>query len=143
VTGDPPYRVVVIGAGFAGTGMGVALRQAGISDFLIVDKAGDLGGTWRDNTYPGLCCDVPCNLRWLTVRPEVQAQFNAWVRSASATSVWETGCHNWYTTASGRNTSNWPVHTFIYRHRVRRFDLSQYTVMPEHVPAPAPVAGAR
>ena len=36
MTGDPPYRVVVIGAGFAGIGMGVALRQAGINDFLIV-----------------------------------------------------------------------------------------------------------
>ena len=75
-------------------------------------------------------------LRWLTVRPEVQAEFDAWVRSASATSVWETGCHNWYTTASGRNTSNWPVHTFIYRHRVRHFDLSQYTVMPARTSAP-------
>ena len=45
MTGDPPYRVVVIGAGFAGIGMGVALQQAGINDFLVVDKAGDLGGT--------------------------------------------------------------------------------------------------
>ena len=81
-------------------------------------------------------------LQWLTVRPEVQAEFNAWMRSASATSVWETGCHNWYTTASGRNTSNWPVYTFIYRHRVRHFDLSQYTVMPERTYAPEPAAGA-
>ena len=70
MTGDPPYRVVVIGAGFAGIGMGVALRQAGISDFLIVDKAGGIGGTWRDNTYPGLCCDVPCNLYSYSVMPE-------------------------------------------------------------------------
>ena len=80
-------------------------------------------------------------LRWLTVRPEVQAEFDAWMRSTSATSVWETGCHNWYTTASGRNTSNWPVYTFIYRHRVRHFDLSQYTVMPERAYAPEPAAG--
>ena len=45
--------------------------------------------------------------------------------------MWETGCHNWYTTAFGRNTNNWPDHTFVYRHRVRRFDLAAYQVMPE------------
>ncbi len=76
-------------------------------------------------------------LGWLDVRPEVQAEFNAWVRAASHTSVWETGCHNWYTTG-GRNISNWPVHTFMYRHRVRHFELSDYTVMPERIAAPAP-----
>lgn len=59
MTEDSLYRVVVIGAGFGGIGMGVALKQAGIDDFLIVDQADDLGGTWRDNTYPGLCCGVP------------------------------------------------------------------------------------
>jgi hypothetical protein len=62
--------------------------------------------------------------------PEVQDAFNAWVQSASRTSVWETGCHNWYTTASGRNTNNWPTQTFMYRYRVRRFDLAAYRVMP-------------
>jgi cation diffusion facilitator CzcD-associated flavoprotein CzcO len=70
-------------------------------------------------------------LDWLDVRPEVQRAFNAWVETASHTSVWETGCHNWYTTASGRNTNNWPDHTFLYRYRVRRFDLAQYRVMPK------------
>jgi hypothetical protein len=63
---------------------------------------------------------------WLDVRPEVQRAFNAWVQRASRTSVWESGCHSWYTTATGRNTNNWPDHTFRYRHRVRRFDLPSY-----------------
>jgi cation diffusion facilitator CzcD-associated flavoprotein CzcO len=71
------------------------------------------------------------NLAWLDVRPDVQDTFNSWVQSASRTSVWETGCHNWYTTASGRNTNNWPDHTFLYRYRVRRFDLGAYRAMPE------------
>ena len=44
--------------------------------------------------------------------------------------MWETGCHNWYTTASGRNTNNWPAQTFMYRYQVRRFDLAAYRVMP-------------
>jgi len=70
-------------------------------------------------------------LTWLDVRPEVQDAFNAWVQRASRTSVWESGCHSWYTTASGRNTNNWPDHTFLYRYRVRRFDLAAYQVMPK------------
>ena len=53
-----PYPVVVIGAGFGGIGMEIALKQAGIEDFVVVDRADDLGGTWRDNSYPGLACDV-------------------------------------------------------------------------------------
>jgi 2-polyprenyl-6-methoxyphenol hydroxylase-like FAD-dependent oxidoreductase len=57
-----PYRVVVIGAGFGGIGMAIALKQAGIEDFVVVDRADDLGGTWRDNSYPGLTCDVPSHL---------------------------------------------------------------------------------
>jgi cation diffusion facilitator CzcD-associated flavoprotein CzcO len=69
-------------------------------------------------------------LAWLDVRPDVQDRFTSWVAAASRKSVWETGCHSWYTTASGRNTNNWPDHTFLYRHRVRRFDVAAYRVMP-------------
>ena len=75
-------------------------------------------------------------LGWIDVRPEVQQAFNAWVTASSRTSVWESGCHSWYTTASGRNTNNWPDLTFLYRHRVRRFDLGRYRAMPKP-PAPA------
>ncbi|HET9895959.1 MAG TPA: NAD(P)/FAD-dependent oxidoreductase [Streptosporangiaceae bacterium] len=74
-------------------------------------------------------------LDWLDVRPEVQRQFNTWVQRASRKSVWESGCSSWYTTASGRNTNNWPDHTFLYRYRVRHFDLSKYRVMPKRVAA--------
>jgi cation diffusion facilitator CzcD-associated flavoprotein CzcO len=69
-------------------------------------------------------------LAWLDVRPDVQDRFTSWVNSASGSSVWETGCHSWYTTSTGRNTNNWPDHTFLYRYRVRRFELSAYRVMP-------------
>jgi cation diffusion facilitator CzcD-associated flavoprotein CzcO len=59
-----PARVdiVVIGSGFSGLGMGAALKRAGREDFVILEKAGDLGGTWRDNTYPGCACDIPSHL---------------------------------------------------------------------------------
>jgi cation diffusion facilitator CzcD-associated flavoprotein CzcO len=68
-------------------------------------------------------------LAWLDVRPDVQEKFNTWVQSASRTSVWETGCHSWYT-VGGRNINNWPDYTFLYRYRVRRFDLAAYRFMP-------------
>jgi hypothetical protein len=79
-------------------------------------------------------------LDWLDVRPEVQREFTAWVDAASRTSVWESGCHSWYTTPDGRNTNNWPDHTFLYRHRVRRFDVASYRVMPKRPATDVPTA---
>jgi cation diffusion facilitator CzcD-associated flavoprotein CzcO len=80
-------------------------------------------------------------LAWLDVRRDVQDSFNDWVQSASRSSVWETGCHSWYTNASGRNINNWPDHTFMYRYRVRHFDLAAYRAMPRQ-PVTAGVGAA-
>ena len=55
-------RVVVIGAGFGGLGVAHALRQAGVTDVTILERADQVGGVWRDNTYPGAACDVPSPL---------------------------------------------------------------------------------
>jgi len=52
-------EVAILGAGFGGIGMAVRLRQSGLADFTIYEKADGVGGTWRDNTYPGAACDVP------------------------------------------------------------------------------------
>jgi cation diffusion facilitator CzcD-associated flavoprotein CzcO len=52
-------RIAIIGAGHSGICMGMKLKQAGIEDFVILEKAPSLGGTWRDNTYPGASCDAP------------------------------------------------------------------------------------
>lgn len=54
--------VAILGAGFAGICMAIKLRAAGRHDFTIFEKAASLGGTWRDNTYPGCACDVPSHL---------------------------------------------------------------------------------
>jgi cation diffusion facilitator CzcD-associated flavoprotein CzcO len=54
--------VIVIGAGMAGIAAAVKLRAAGFDDFVVYEKADRLGGTWRDNTYPGVGCDVPSHL---------------------------------------------------------------------------------
>ncbi|MFH9552781.1 flavin-containing monooxygenase [Streptomyces sp. NPDC017435] len=56
------FEVIVVGAGISGVGAGARLREAGIRDFLIIEAAGDFGGTWRANTYPGCQCDVPSRL---------------------------------------------------------------------------------
>ena len=61
--------VVVIGSGFSGICMGIKLKQAGRHDFVILEKASDIGGTWRDNTYPGCACDVPSHLYSFSFEP--------------------------------------------------------------------------
>ena len=58
-TSAPDHEVAIIGAGFSGLGMASALRRAGIDDFVILERADDIGGTWRDNTYPGIGVDIP------------------------------------------------------------------------------------
>jgi cation diffusion facilitator CzcD-associated flavoprotein CzcO len=62
-------RALIIGTGFSGLGMGIALQRQGV-DFLILEKADDIGGTWRDNTYPGCACDVPSHLYSFSFEPK-------------------------------------------------------------------------
>jgi len=64
-----PLKVVIIGCGFAGIGMAVALRKAGVTDFIILEKQQDVGGVWRDNSYPGAACDVPSHLYSFSFEP--------------------------------------------------------------------------
>jgi len=68
--GSATPRVAIIGSGFGGLGLGARLRQAGIETFTIFEKADDVGGTWRDNTYPGAACDVPSHLYSLSFAPK-------------------------------------------------------------------------
>jgi cation diffusion facilitator CzcD-associated flavoprotein CzcO len=62
-------RVLVVGTGFGGIGMGVALKQAGFRNLTIVSKAGGIGGVWWDNRYPGAACDVPSSLYSFSFEP--------------------------------------------------------------------------
>lgn len=66
---DTVLEALVIGAGFGGICMAAALRRAGVEDFLVLEKASDLGGVWRDNTYPGAACDVPSHLYSFSFAP--------------------------------------------------------------------------
>ncbi|HEY4007380.1 MAG TPA: FAD-dependent oxidoreductase, partial [Pseudonocardia sp.] len=54
-----PHAALVIGAGFAGLGAAIRLRQAGVEDVVVLERGSEVGGTWRDNTYPGAACDIP------------------------------------------------------------------------------------
>jgi cation diffusion facilitator CzcD-associated flavoprotein CzcO len=65
------HRVLIIGTGFGGLGMAIQLQKAGIEDFLLLEKAGDIGGTWRDNSYPGAACDVPSHLYSFSFEPKL------------------------------------------------------------------------
>ena len=71
-------RVAIIGTGFGGLGAAIRLRQAGRTDFVILERADAVGGTWRDNTYPGCACDVPSHLYSFSFAPNP-----AWSRSFS------------------------------------------------------------
>jgi cation diffusion facilitator CzcD-associated flavoprotein CzcO len=62
-------RALIIGTGFSGLGMGIELQQRGI-DFLILEKADEIGGTWRDNTYPGCACDIPSHMYSFSFEPK-------------------------------------------------------------------------
>ncbi|MEA2233947.1 MAG: hypothetical protein QOD83_3763 [Solirubrobacteraceae bacterium] len=58
----PHVKIAIIGTGFAGLGLAVRFKEAGIEDFVILERAEDVGGTWEANTYPGCQCDIPSHL---------------------------------------------------------------------------------
>ncbi|GFG76671.1 flavin-containing monooxygenase [Mycobacterium botniense] len=62
-------RALIIGTGFSGLGMAIALQRQGV-DFLILEKADEVGGTWRDNSYPGCACDIPSHLYSFSFEPK-------------------------------------------------------------------------
>jgi cation diffusion facilitator CzcD-associated flavoprotein CzcO len=63
-------RVGIVGAGFAGLGMAAQLVRHGRDDFLIVERASEVGGTWRDNSYPGAACDIRSDLYSFSFAPK-------------------------------------------------------------------------
>lgn len=86
--------IIIIGSGFAGLGTAIKLDQAGHRDFLVLERGEEVGGTWRDNSYPGAACDVPSQLysfsfalnsewsRSFSQQPEIQA----YIRGVAASS---------------------------------------------------------
>jgi len=67
--GERPLRFAIIGAGMSGILSAIKLEEAGQGDFTLYEKADRLGGTWRENTYPGIACDVPSHLYSYSFEP--------------------------------------------------------------------------
>ncbi|MCA0143633.1 NAD(P)/FAD-dependent oxidoreductase [Blastococcus sp. LR1] len=116
-------RVAVIGSGFAGLAMGIKLRERGETDFVLLERAEDVGGTWRDNVYPGAACDVQSHLysysfapnpdwgRSYSEQPEIQAYLQRiaarygvrdhCVFGADVTAArWDEGDRRWHVTTT-------------------------------------------
>lgn len=62
--------IIIVGAGFGGLGMAMRLKETGFDDFVMLERADDVGGAWRDNTYPGVACDVPSHLYSFSYMPK-------------------------------------------------------------------------
>ncbi len=67
--GEHHLRVVVVGVGFSGLSIASRLRERGEEDFVVSERGESVGGVWRDNTYPGVACDVPSHLYSLSFAP--------------------------------------------------------------------------
>ncbi len=88
----PHLSVAIVGNGFSGLGTAIRLRRAGVEDFLVFERHGDVGGTWRDNSYPGCACDVPSHLYSFSFAPNpdwshsfsAQSEIHAYLQRVSA-----------------------------------------------------------
>jgi len=113
------YSCIIVGTGFSGIAMGIQLKERGIQDFVILEKAEDIGGTWRDNTYPGAECDIPSALYSYSFEPNpdweykwsMQAQILSYIKYVAkkhdlyphilfgkemAKARWEDGTSTWF-----------------------------------------------
>src|SRR6476469_9467082 len=85
-------ETVIVGSGFSGLAMAARLKRAGREDFVVLERARDVGGTWRDNTYPGCGCDVPSHLYSFSFAPNPgwsstfsgQAEIQQYIRGVAA-----------------------------------------------------------
>jgi len=85
------HDVAIVGSGFSGLAMAVRLLRDGMDDFVVLERARDVGGTWRDNSYPGCACDVPSHLYSLSFAPNPewsstfspQAEIQAYLRGVA------------------------------------------------------------
>ncbi len=116
--------IAIIGSGFAGLGMAIRLKEAGIEDFVIFERAEEVGGTWRDNTYPGCACDIESDLYSYSFAPNPnwsrtwspQPEILAYLRSCATRfgvhshikfrqnlekAIWDDASKQWQLTISG------------------------------------------
>ncbi|HNA20738.1 MAG TPA: NAD(P)/FAD-dependent oxidoreductase, partial [Agitococcus sp.] len=84
-------EIAIIGSGFGGIGIAIQLQKAGFNDFVLLEKEQDVGGCWRDNSYPAAACDVPSHLYSFSFEPKFdwsrkfapQAEIYAYIRDCA------------------------------------------------------------
>ena len=116
--------VAIIGAGFAGIGAAIRLKQEGFTNVVVLEKANDVGGTWRDNSYPGCACDVQSHLYSFSF-----AQNPDWSRAYSgAAEIWE------YLRKCARDAGIMPSIRFGHQVRSARWgqDEGRWTIDTTH-----------
>ncbi len=87
----PHFHVAIAGSGFGGLGTAIRLKQEGIEDFVVLERAHEVGGVWRDNSYPGCACDVHSHLYSFSFAPNPdwsrsyspQAEIHAYLRDCA------------------------------------------------------------
>lgn len=117
-------RVAIIGAGFGGLGAAIQLKRSGIDDFIVLERAEEVGGTWQANTYPGAQCDIPSILysysfapnpewsRLYPLQPEIKRYLHDCAERFGVTShlrlghevreaAWDEGAQTWEVTTEG------------------------------------------
>lgn len=133
--------ILIIGSGFSGLTMAMEARRAGFSDIAILEKAEDLGGTWRENTYPGVACDVPSHLYCFArhLNPDWSTAFAGgneiwmYMRNVARQEGLFDLCHFGQTLQSARWTgSRWEVTTIEGQHWSARILVSAIGAL--HVP---------
>src|SRR5919205_3656913 len=70
--GERHLDIVIVGAGFSGLSVASRLRERGEEDFIVLERGESVGGVWRDNSYPGVACDVPSHLYSLSFAPNAE-----------------------------------------------------------------------
>ena len=103
--------VAIVGSGFAGLATAIGLKRAGREDFVVLERADDLGGTWRDNSYPGCACDVP-NSQWsrtFSPQPEIEAYLHRTALEAGVLPTCASG-PSWSTLPGTAGAGTWSPH---------------------------------
>lgn len=121
-------RHLIVGAGFAGLGMAIKLDEDGESDFLVVEKGPDVGGTWRANTYPGAACDVPSQLYSFSFAPNPewsksfspQPEIQAYIRKVAD----ESGTLDRFVFDTAVEHAAWDDEAKLWRVRTTRGELT-------------------
>ncbi|GAA6159555.1 NAD(P)/FAD-dependent oxidoreductase [Ruegeria sp. HU-ET01832] len=141
--------MLIIGAGFSGLIMAIEARKRGITDIAILEKAGDIGGTWRENTYPGVACDVPSHLYSMAthLNPDWSrayaggAEIQAYLRKVAQDESLYDLCHFHQQLKSARwDGAQWQVETEDGQHWSSRILVSAIGAL--HVPSIPDIPGA-